>query len=223
MSVMSSNCEKFLWNNLRMYLLTHKTCLLDNLLKIVNGDSNDPVERYGKGFIQELDEHIGLGSYVNTQATQFSRLPYITVNFMPVDGDNCNTRVVIGFDIVFATDTPTGIKQIATGNSNESVASFRANIMNSLDELMYDATDEIHYGQIAFYDALREKEITNPFDRSKTKPWAFNVWGQVDDKNEISTVSQLKREDRSSGMSVFSVVYTMDLNRLKGSGIDCGC
>lgn len=223
MSVMSSNAEKFLWNNLRMYLLTHKSCLLDNLLIIQDPDSDDPVKRYGSNYISELDKHLGLGSYVNTQATQFSRLPFITVNFMPLSGDNCNTRVVVGFDIAFTTDTPTDNTQIATGNSNESVAAFRANIMNALDELMYDATDLVHYGQVAFYDALRGQMVTNPIDTTKTKQWAFDVWGQVDDKVDVSEATQLKREDRSSGISVFSVVYTMDLNRLKGKGIDCGC
>lgn len=223
MSVMSSNAEKFLWNNLRMYLLTHKSCLLDNILIIKDPDSDIPLQRYGSNYIQELDQHLGLGSYVNTQATQFSRLPFITVNFMPLSGDNCNTRVVIGFDIAFTTDTPTDDTQIPTGNSNESVAAFRANIMNALDELMYDATDTVHYGQIAFYDALRGQVITNPIDTTKTKQWTFDVWGQIDDKVDVSELSQLKREDRSSGISVFSVVYTMDLNRLKGKNLDCGC
>lgn len=223
MSVMTSNAEKFLWNNLRMYLLTKHTCLLDCLLEIKNPDASDPIERYGSDFIQEIDQHIGLGSYVNTQPTQFSRLPYITVNIAPIAGMNCNTTVIMGFDIAFTTDTPTEPNQIPTGNSNESVAAFRASIMSALDQLMYDASEVVHYGSISFFDALREQIITNPFDTSKSQEWIYNIWGQVDDNVEVSEVSQLRREDRSSGISVFSVVYTLDLNRLKGKDIDCGC
>lgn len=216
--------EKFIWNNLRMYLLTHKTCLLDNLLVVKFPESLVPSVRYGNDFIAEIDKHIGLGSYVNNQPTQFSRLPYITVNITPIAGSRCNTRVVIGFEIVYTTDTPTqaGHKQIPVGNSSESVASFKANIMSALDELMYDATDEIHYGQVSFFDALRGKTITHPFN-GQTKKWTYDIWGQVDDRVDVSEVYQLKREDRSSAMSVFSVVYTMDLNRLKGHDVDCGC
>ena len=85
--------EKFIWNNLRMYLLTHKTCLLDNLLIVKDPESLAPSIRYGNNFIAEMDKHIGLGSYVNNQPTQFSRLPYITVNITPIAGGKCNTRV----------------------------------------------------------------------------------------------------------------------------------
>ena len=216
--------EKFIWNNLRMYLLTHKSCLLDNLLTIENNEAETPAARYGTDFIAEMDKHIGLGSYVNNQPTQFSRLPYITVNITPIAGGKCNTRVVIGFEIVYTTDTPTqsGHKQIPVGNSSEAVASFKANIMSALDELMYDATEEVHYGQVSFFDALRDQTVTHPFN-GQTKQWGYNIWGQVDDSVDVSEVYQLKREDRSSAMSVFSVVYTMDLNRLKGEKLDCGC
>lgn len=224
MSVMSSYAEKFLWNNLRMYLLTHKTCLLDNILEIKNPDSDVPAERYGSNYIQEIDKHIGLGSYVNTQATQFSRLPYLTFNFVPVSGGNCNTRVVVGVDIVFTTDTPTDNTQKSTGNSNEAVADFKANILDSLDELMYDATDVAHYGETAFFDALRDQIIANPMNPNSVKLWKYNIVGQVDSPVEISEVTQLKREDRSSGISVFSAVFTMDLNRIyDNDGVDCGC
>lgn len=223
MSVMTANAEKFLWNNFRMYLLTHHTCLLDCILEIKDPSSENPIDRYGENFVQEMDKHIGLGSYVNTQPTQFSALPYITVNIAPIAGENCNTTVVMGFDVVFTTDTPTTPNQIPTGNSNESVAAFRASIMSALDQIMYDATDEVHYGTISFFDALREQIITNPFDSTQSQEWIYNIWGQVDDENDVSEVSQLRREDRSSGISVFSVVYTMDINRLLGNGIDCGC
>lgn len=218
MSATTASAEKFIWNNLRMYLLTHKSCLLDNLFGIT-GDVDNPMVRY-KDLLERLDQHIGLGSYTNTQPTQFSRLPFITVNVATIGGDNCNTRVVLGFDVAFTTDTPDDKKgSYSVGNTNEAVAGFRANIQSSLDELMYDATDVAHYHSISFFDALREQTITNPLDPTEKKPWAYNIWGQVDSRVDISEVSQLKREDRSSGISVFSVVYTMDINRLN----DCGC
>ena len=222
MSVMTSEAERFIWNNLRMYLLTYPTCLLDNVLGAKN-NSDRPIERYDN-LLARLDQHIGLGSYTNTQPTQFSRLPFITVNIAVISGDYCNTRVVLGFDIAFDTDTPDDKKgSYSVGNTNEAVASFRANILSSLDELMYDATDSPHYEEISFFDALREQTIPNPTTPEDMREWKYNIWGSVDSKVEISEISQLKREDRSSAISVFSVVYTMDLNRLKGNHIDCGC
>lgn len=222
MSKMVSFAEKFLWNNIRMYLLTHKSCLLDNLLKIKDADAENPMERYDD-CLNELGKHVGLGSYTNTQPTHYSELPYVTVNIQALSGLGCTTRVVVGFDVVFTTDAPTDDVTKATGNSNESVAAFRANIADALDELMYDATDEPHYDTIAFFDALRDQEIANPVNPEETRLWKYNIIGQVDGEVELSEVTQLKREDRSSGLSVFSVIYTMDLNRLYGDGVDCGC
>lgn len=223
MSAIANIAELYLWNNLRMYLLTHKSCLLDNLLEVVDDTSDDPITRYND-LLTELDQHIGLGSYQNTQPTQFSRLPYITVNIQAISGDNCNTRVVLGFDVAFTTDTPDDAHgSYSVGNSNEAVAAFRANIMDSLDELMYDATDTEHYFPVSFFDALCEQTIKNPVNPLEEKDWAYNLWGSIDGSVDISEVSQLKREDRSSGISVFSIVYTMDLNRAKGTDIDCGC
>lgn len=223
MSAIANIAELYLWNNLRMYLLTRRTCLLDNILEIADDSTDVPIDRY-TDLLQELDQHIGLGSYQNTQPTQFSRLPYITVNIQAIPSGNCNTRVVMGFDVAFTTDTPDDAHgSYSVGNSNEAVAAFRANIMDAFDELMYDATDIQHYDTISFFDALREQTIINPVNPTESKKWAYNLWGQVDGTTDISEVTQLKREDRSSGISVFSAVYTMDINRAKGNNIDCGC
>lgn len=222
MSKMVAEAERFLWLNLRMYLLTHKTCLLDNLLKIKDSEAINPMDRY-EDCLNELGKHVGLGSYTSTQPTFYSNLPYITVNIQPIDAEGCTTRVIMGFDVVFTTDTPTDDFTKAIGNSNESVAAFRANIVSALDELMYDATAETHYFTTSFFDALRDKVITNPVNPEESRDWKYNVIGQVDGQIEVTQVTQLKREDRSSGLSVFSVGYTLDLNRLYGDGVDCGC
>lgn len=229
MSKMSTWVEKFLWNNLKMYLQQYPSCLCDNILVVNDETADDPMNRYDD-FLNALENHIGLGSYVVQQATQFSNLPYITVNIAPIDIGNCATRVVIGFDVVFATDTPSHEHtKRETGNSSEATASFRANILSALDELMYSAYDELAYattGQYisqAFFDRLRDQVVSSPFDRTKTKAWKYNVVGQVDEEKTITEVRQLKREDRSSGLSVFHVVYKLDINKLYGDGIDCGC
>lgn len=226
-SKMSTWAEKFLWNNFKMYLMQYPSCLCDNILVVKNEEADDPMERY-EDFLNALENHLGLGSYVVQQAAQFSNLPYVTVNFAPIDIGNCSTRVVIGFDIVFATDTPSHEHtKKETGNSSEAAASFRANIMSALDELMYEAFDATafagQYMNQAFFDRLRDQTVSSPFNRSLTRDWKYNVIGTVDEEKTVTEVTQLKREDRSSGLSVFHVVYKMDINKLYGDGIDCGC
>ena len=227
-SKMSTWVEKFLWNNIKMYLMQYPSCLCDNILVVKDATADDPIDRY-EDFLNSLENHFGLGSYTVQQATQFSNLPYVTVNIAPIDIGHCATRVVLGFDIVFATDTPSNEHtKRETGNSSEATASFRANIMASLDELMYEAFDGGAYkGQFinqAFFDRLRDQTLSSPTNRGgETKPWKYNIVGQVDEEKTITEVAQLKREDRSSGLSVFHVVYKLDINRLYGDGVDCGC
>lgn len=75
----------------------------------------------------------------------------------------------------------------------------------------------------AFFDRLRDQELANPTDPNQTVQWMYNVEGHVDDDSTISEVSQLKREDRSTQLNVFHLVYKMDLNRLRNPEWDCGC
>lgn len=227
MSTIVNNAEKFIWNNLKMYLMQYPTCFLDNILKVKDDTATTPIDRY-EDFINQLEKHIGLGSYVVNQAEQFSDVPYVTVNIAAIPSEGCTTRVVIGFDIVFTTDSPRPDNEQSlqyVGNSSEAVASFRANIANGLDQIFHGAMDDISPDPIdaAFYDRLRDQTIPNPVNPSQTAPWKYNIRGNVDDDNTISEVQQLKREDRSSALSVFHIVFKMDLNRLYGDGIDCGC
>ena len=227
MSAITNNAEKFIWNNLKMYLMQYPTCFLDNILKIKDKDATLPIDRY-EDFINQLEKHIGLGSYIVNQAEQFSDVPFVTVNIAAIPSEGCTTRVVIGFDIVFTTDSPRPDNTQSlqyVGNSSEAVASFRANLANGLDQIFHNAMDDVDpdFGDAAFFDRLREQTLPNPADPSDTKEWMYNIKGMVDDDNMISEVQQLKREDRSSALSVFHIVYKLDLNRLYGDGIDCGC
>lgn len=228
-SKMVANAEPFLWNNFKQYLMQYPTCLCDLLLEIKDPNATKPIDRY-KDFLNELEAHMGLGSYVNGQAAQFSRTPYLTVNIQALPMGGCSTRVIFGFDVVYATDTPkapNGNQTRYVGSSSESVADFRADIMMALDELFFYAFDETEhpdelYSQ-AFYDRLRDTQVINPIDPNQSIEWMYNVVGQVDEDSTISEVSQLKREDRSTGLSVFHLVYKMDLNQLRSDNWDCGC
>lgn len=220
---LSTWVEKFLWNNLKMYLMEYDTCLCDALLKVKDANSNLPINRY-EDFLNQLEAHIGLGSYVTQQATQFSTLPYITVRIAPYDVGHCASRAIVSFDVVFATDVPHGTDDKNPGNSSEAVATFRARIMDSLDKLMYEAYDrEEVYDSPAFFDRLRDQTLADPLNPERTLPWKFNVVGTVSDEKDITEVIQLKREDRSSGLSVFTVTYYLDISKLYGDGVDCGC
>lgn len=225
MSQILNNCEKFLWNSFKMYLMQYPTCFLDNILKVKDETAELPIDRY-EDFINNLEKHIGLGSYIVNQAEQFSDVPYVTVNIAVVPTQGCNTRVIMGFDIVFTTDSPRPDNTQSlqyVGNSSEAVASFRANIANGLDQIFHDAFQGDSYNDAAFFDRLRDQTIANPVNPTQTTEWKYNIVGTVDDDNTISEVEQLKREDRSSALAVFHIVYKMDLNRLYGDGIDCGC
>lgn len=226
---MVANAESFLWNNLKMYLMQYPTCLLDLLLEVQDPTAEKPIDRY-KDFMNELEAHMGLGSYTNGQAAQFSRTPYLTVNIQAIPMGGCSTRVIFGFDVVYSTDTPkapNGNMTRYVGSSSESVADFRADMMIALDELFFYAFDEAeHEGELysqAFYDRLRDQIIANPVNPNETIRWQYNVRGQVDDDSTLSEVSQLKREDRSTGLNVFHIVYKMDLNQLRSPDFDCGC
>lgn len=226
-----ANAEDFIWNCWKFYLMSYQTCLLDLLLEIKDIDATNPFDRY-KDFPNSLEEHMGLGSYTTGQAAQFSKTPYLTVNIAPIPTGSCSTRVVMGFDVVYSTDTPKAEDGMTryVGSSNESVAAFRANIVTALDELFYYAFDrEKHplsedamYTQ-SFMGRLAGEEVVNPANPEEKRKWQYNVEAFIDDDVELSEVTQLKREDRYTGLNVFHVVYKFDLNRLWNDNIDCGC
>lgn len=212
-----------------MYLMQYQTCFLDNILKIKNDKAEYPIDRYDD-FINSFEKHIGLGSYTAGQAAQFSNVPYVTVNINATPIGHCSTRVVMTFDVLFTTDSPRPDKDDSTqyvGNSSEAVASFRANIANGLHQIMHQAYSEDVYPDespdLAFFDRLRGQTIPNPANIDDMRDWEYNVVGHVDDEDYMTQVIQLKREDRSSGLLMFTITYTMDINRLYGDGIDCGC
>lgn len=224
---LSTYAEKFLWNNMKMYLMQYPTCFCDNILKVDSDEAETPASRY-HDFFQSLDNHIGLGSYKIQDPTQYSNLPYVNIKFSPVDLGSCSTRVIISFDIVFATDLPAANDDQTkyAGNSSEAVAAFRANMVAALDDLMFNAYDKDAYPDglnQAFFDRLRDQTLPNPANPAVTALWKYNVAGQVDAETTISQVTQLKTEDRNSGLSVFQVIYRMDLNKIYGDGIDCQC
>lgn len=226
MNKLSALAELYLWNNFKFYLMTHKTCLCDNVLPIANSESDDPMLRYND-FVNSLDQHIGLGSYVAGQAAQFSRSPYITMRVVPLDRGSCSTRVVLSFDVMYGVDTPDNLTGQTgyPGNSSESIAAWRSNICSSLDKLMFNAFSDgaKHYSSWSFFDELRDTAWVNPVTKAgDPKDWKFNILGHVDNSVEISEVVQLKREDRSSSALVFTVVYNLDIDRLYGRD-DCGC
>lgn len=220
--------EEFLWNNLKMVLIEYQTCLCDSLLTVVNHNSHDPMTRY-EDFLNQLEAHIGLGSYVVQQATQFSATPYITVNIFPYDLGSCNARATMAFDIVFATDTPDGNDRKNPGNSSEAVASFRARVIDALDQLMYrcyDLPEALKSGvhsSPAFFDRLRDQVLPSPTNPEDRRRWRYNIIGTVAEEKEVTDVIQLKREDRTSGLSVFTVSYTIELSRLYNHKVDCNC
>lgn len=222
---LSTYAEKFLWNNFKMYLMQWPTCLLDTLLVVDDPESENPLTRY-RDFMNNLEAHVGLGSYDVQQASQFTNLPYLTVRISPYDIGHCSAKCIISFDVVFATDTPHNTDADKNpGNSSESVATFRANVMAGLDALMYNAYDKVEgvYESPAFFDRLRDQEIANPGNPEQTAVWKYNVIGTVEDDKDITDVIQLKREDRQSGLSVFTVTYNVSVDRLYGGDVDCGC
>lgn len=223
---LSALAELYLWNNFKFYLMTHKTCLLDNLLHIADATSDDPTIRY-EDFNNALEQHVGLGSYVAGQAAQFSRFPYVTMTVVPLDRGDCSTRVVLTFDVAYGVDTPDNLTGQTgyPGNSNEAIATWKANICSALDDLMFNAFSdgEKHYSKRSFFEALENTAWVNPVTKKgEPKPWKYNIIGHVDESVEVGEVFQLKKEDRSSACLVFSVVYNLDINRLYGRD-NCGC
>lgn len=234
MSKLTARTEKWIWNNLKMYLMQYPTCLCDNILKVKDENAEKPIDRYNN-FFNALEQHLGLGSYVIQQPTLFSNLPYVTVNISPYDLGNCNARAIVTFDIVFSTDVP-GETNGSThggddttqyvGNSSEAVASFRNNMFESLDILFTRAfgNNEPTYENQGFWDVLREQAIENPSNPEDVRTWMYNMKAQVDPDVNVTEVYQLKKEDRQSGLSVFHVTYKLDINCLyEDEDNDCCC
>lgn len=238
MSRITARCEKWFWTNLKMYLMQYPTCLCDTILKVKNDNAAKPVDRYND-FFNALEQHIGLGSYVIQQPTLFSNLPYITVNISPYDLGDCNARAVVTFDVVFSTDVPGEVNGSThggddttqyVGNSSEAVASFRQNILESLDILFYRAygdeslLTEVPYETSGFWDVLREQALENPANPAEVKTWMYNMKAQTDPDVDVTDVTQLKKEDRQSGLSVFHITYKLDINCLyEDDDRDCCC
>lgn len=212
--------------------MQYPTCLCDTILKIKDKDATKPVDRYND-FFNALEQHLGLGSYVIQQPTLFSNLPYVTVNIEPYDLGNCNARAVVSFDIVFSTDVPAEENGSVeggddttqyVGNSSEAVATFREDILESLDKLFYRAfgNDPETYDNQGFWDALREQALENPANPSDVRTWMYNMKAEADPDVDVTEVTQLKKEDRQSGLSVFHVTYKLDINCLyRDDEFDC--
>lgn len=228
---LAAHAEEYIWNNWKFYLLSFPTCLLDLVLKIKDPTAENPYDRY-VDFPKSLEEHVSLGSYTTGRAAQFTNTPFVTVNIQAIPMGGCSCRVIMGFDVVYATDTPKANdgKTYYVGSSPESVAEFRANIMTALDEMFYYAYDEEDERAVndatftqSFMDRMMGQEVVNPTNPNEKKQWQYNVRAFVDEDAEISEVSQLKREDRYTGLNVFHVVYKFDLNRLWSDKNDYGC
>lgn len=235
MSRIVSSVEKWVFVNLKMYLMQYPTCLCDNILNVVDDKADMPADRY-EDFFNQLEKHFGLGSYTIEQPTLFSNLPYVTINVEPVDLGNCNFEAYVTFDITFATDVPADINSQHgddsstkyVGNSGEAVASFRKNIVDSFDNLFYhafpeDDVDDLDWNTQAFFDRLRDQTLPNPANPLETKRWQYNMKGQVYPDVDLTPVYQLKKEDRQSGLSVFHVTYKLDINCLYEENDDNCC
>lgn len=222
-----ARCENYLWSNLKLYLQSYQTCLLDLILQVKDKSATEPINRY-KDFFNQLEQHVGLGSYVNGQAAQFSKTPYVTVNIAAVPMGDCTIRAIMGFDIVYSTDTPKANDDTTryVGSSSESVALFRNDMVDALNQLFFHAygnEEPAEWDTQAFYDMFYKKEVSNPVKTEETKAWQFNVFGQVDDEITISEVTQLKREDRSVGLNLFHVVYEIDIDELSNDSWTSRC
>lgn len=221
---LTTYAEQYLWNNYKRYLMQYRTCLCDNILKIKDETAELPINRYDD-FMNALNEHTSLDSYLIQQATMFNTLPYVVMNIELVDNDaGCSCEAVVGFTTVFATDTPQNLTATnMIGNSPEAVAEFRKNMIASFDELMYGAKEEKTYGNVAFFERLYGQTLPNPVNTEESAEWMYNLRGTVSDNKYVSSVAQLKREDRSSGLSYFDTVYNITINGMYGDGVDCFC
>lgn len=229
-----ARAEEFIWNCWKFYLMSYPSCFLDLILEIKDETADNPFDRY-KDFPNSLEQHMGLGSYTTGQPAQFSKTPYVTVNIQAIPTGTCSCRAVMGFDIVYSTDTPKADDGMTryVGSSSESVAAFRADMMTAIDQLFYYAyaDDDPRIGADAlftqsFMERLKGQEVVNPANPNEKKAWEYNIEAFVDEAgsiSEITEVSQLKREDRYTGLNVFHIIHTFDVNRLWSSDMDCGC
>lgn len=228
---MVGKAEEWIWNNWKFYLMSFPTCFLDLILQIRDDDAQNPFDRY-VDFPNSLEEHMGLGSYVTGQPAQFSKTPYVTVQIQAIPMGSCNTAVVMGFDVVYSTDTPKAEDSMTryVGSSAESVAKFRADMMAALNQMFYYAyadddtrpENDLAFTQ-SFMDRLAGQQVVNPANPNEIKEWEYNMTAFVDQDATMSEVNQLKREDRYTGLNYFHISFSFDITRMWDKNWDCGC
>lgn len=221
----SGMAEKYIWENFLTYLTLYPTCLLDNILEIEPGheQDKDPMTRY-TDMPTALQKHIGLQSHVIGQATFFTDAPLVVVGIREVGEEGCRRTVELSFDIIYPVDQPTEVSCKKKFDTAGAVASFKMNINNALDNLMFNADPDVTAGMYpkSFLDYLCGKTLHDPI-KDEDFAWDWNVKSSVSEEVSISPTQQLKNEQRGSGLEVWSVDYMLDIHKMWSSDYVCGC
>lgn len=160
--------EYTLFRNMKRWLFTYGSSLLDLLFPVENYETLDPVERYNQ--LSELfDKHFNLLAYYASQLQP--DLPLILVSFEDITDNSCFREYRIVFDIYFQTISPQDCKddRYNVCNSPEAILEYRELIDKALCEMMYNMGEDLR---------------TTDFDG---EPWEFPInyevveenWGQL--------------------------------------------
>jgi len=163
--------EVSIFKNIKKYIATFDTELLDLLLVIDNPNSRNPEKRY-KDFARQFNAHFGYWALWNEKVGM--ELPSLAVQFTPLDTDSgCFQKYQICFIVRFTTvplnrDTDGDTRMYTVNSSPEQILEYKERFDLALHDIM-DGIDVDSEGHIERYNAF--SKLKNK--RLNGKLWAY--------------------------------------------------
>ncbi len=132
--------QLFIYENLKAYMFTYETCILDNILCIQDENATDPELRY-KNFKEEFPKHFTSNIYgagIPADKTYY-KLPHISLEIIPRRSTSCEEIYTVSFIIDFQTISPGGCPEgcPCVPASSAGILGFVDNVATGI-ELMMD-------------------------------------------------------------------------------------
>lgn len=127
--------EFYLFKNLKRWLVTYGTKVLDLLIPVENEMSDVPNIRYND-LVELVDKHFNLLAYYAMQPQP--NLPFIAVSFEDQTGNSCFPKTLIKFDVYFQVISPSDCKddRLDVCNSPECILAYREAMNCALAEMV---------------------------------------------------------------------------------------
>ena len=134
--------QLYIYENLKAFMYTFPSCLLDNILCIEDAGSNDPFTRY-KDFQNQFYKHFTSNIYgagIPADKTMF-KLPHISLEIIPRRSPNgCEDLYTVSFIVDFQTISPADCENgcPCVPASSAGILGFVDAVAQGINEMMAD-------------------------------------------------------------------------------------